>query len=240
MTGILDRFAQARTNFQPASMDELFALVLACRLGDESAAEHYAALVAEHLPERLVHVYHRALKAGWHGGRLAAHFHAELKNGNAHIPSGHPVPLLAIKVERRSVAAAVFIGRHLEDVHVRHLSSVASRAQSSAVGFINWIMSNFPIESAALECIVNVKDIRRVVLTNTIREGCIAPRPISLWQYPKHKLFETFGFPALRSRKQLRQVVLSMWPVLADKRADQVLDAAALGALVQTERLFLN
>lgn len=129
------------------------------------------------------------------------------------------------------MAAAVFIGRHLEDLHVRHLSSVPSRAQSSAVGFINWIMSNFPIESAALECTVNVKDIRRVLLTNTIHEACIAPLPLSLWQFPKHKLFETFGYPALRSRKELR----------ADRRAvDQALDAAALGALVQTERLFLN
>ena len=241
MTGILDRFTQGRTGFQPASMDELFALVLAYRLGDYLAADHYATLVPEHSPERLVRVYHRALKAARRGGSLAAHFHAELKSGNGHVPSSHPVPLLAIKVERRSVAAAVFIGRHLEDIHVRHLSSVPSRAQSSGVGFINWIMNNFPIESAALECTVNVKDIRRVLLTNTIHEACISPLPLSLWQFPKHKLFEAFGYPALRSRKELRQVVLSMWPVLADRRAvDQALDAVALGALVQTERLFLN
>ena len=61
MTGILDRFTQSRTGFQPASMDELFALALAYRLDDHLAAEHYAALVAEHSPERLVRVYHRAL-----------------------------------------------------------------------------------------------------------------------------------------------------------------------------------
>ena len=150
MTGILDRFTPSRTGFQPASMDELFALALAYRLGDHLAAEHYATLVSEHSSERLVRVYHRALKAARHGGSLATHFHAELKSGNGHVPSCQPVPLLAIKVERRSVAAVVFIGRHLEDLHVRHLSSAALRAQSSAVGFINWIMSNFPIESAAL------------------------------------------------------------------------------------------
>ena len=241
MTGILDRFTPGRTGFQPASMDELFALALAYRLDDHLAAEHYAALASEHSPERLVRVYHRALKAARRGGSLAAHFHAELTADDHHIPASHPVPLLAVKVERRSVAAVVFIGRHLEDLHVRHLSSVPSRAQSSAVGFVNWIMSNFPIESAALECTVNVKDVRRVLLTNTIHEACIAPLPLSLWQFPKHKLFEAFGYPALRSRKELRQVVLSMWPVLADRRAvDQALDATALGALVQTERLFLN
>ena len=241
MTGILDRFTQSRTGFQPASMDELFALALAYRLGDHLAAEHYAELASEHSPERLVRVYHRALKAARRGGSLAAHFHAQLSTDVHHIPASHPVPLLAIKVERRSVAAAVFMGRHLEDLHVRHLSSVAARAQSSAVGFINWIMSNFPIESAALECTVNVKDIRRVLLTNTIHEACISPLPLSLWQFPKHKLLEAFGSPALRSRKELRQAVLSMWPVLADRRAvDQALDATALGALVQTERLFLN
>jgi hypothetical protein len=151
------------------------------------------------------------------------------------------VPLLAVKVERRSVAAAVFSGRHLEDAHVRHLSSVASRAQSSAVGFVNGMMSNFDIESAAFESISNGKDLRRAVLARTVREICIAPLPISLWEFPKQRLFQAFGCPALRSRKELRQVILSMWPVLGDKPApDQMLDAVALGALVQTERLFLN
>lgn len=241
MTGILDRFAKPQTTFRPATMDELFALVLAYRLEEQAAAGHYAALVCERSPEELACAYSRALKAGDQDGSLARQFHTELRNGRMGRASGRPVPLLAIKVERRSVAAALFIGRHLEDAHVRHLSSVASRAQSSAVGFINWMMSNFEIESAAMESMSNGKELRRTVLANTIRESCIAPLPISVWEFPKQKLFQAFGYPALRSRKELRAVVLSIWPVLGDKTAaDQLLDAVALGALVQTERLFLN
>lgn len=83
MTGILDRFTHARTGFQPASMDELFALALAYRLGDHLAAEHYATLVSEHSSERLVRVYHRALKAARHGGSLAAHFMPNSKMATA-------------------------------------------------------------------------------------------------------------------------------------------------------------
>ncbi|HEX3683152.1 MAG TPA: hypothetical protein VHU83_11495 [Bryobacteraceae bacterium] len=240
MNGILDRFIQDRAAFRPATMDELFALALARRLGDPAAARHYVTLAAQYSPERLVRTFHRILTGGADEA-LATRFHQQIQRAVPFVPPNHPVPLLAIKVERRSVAAAVFVGRHLEDTHVRHLSSAGARAQSSAISFVNWIMSNFELESAALECIIDVKDIRRVVLTSAIREACIAPRPLSLWQFPKRQLFESFGYPALRSRKELRQVVLSMWPVLADKRAvDQALDAVALGALVQTERLFLN
>jgi len=240
MTGILDRFAKAQAAFRPTTMDDLLALALAYRLHEEAAAAHYAALASEHSPEALVCAYRRAAKLA-NPGTLAARFHAELQNGNTRRASSSSVMLLSVKVERRSVAAAVFKGRHIEDTHVRQLSSVASRAQSSAVGFIHWMLSNFEIESAALECLVNVGDVRRVVLTNTIQEVCIAPRPISLWQFPKRDLFRAFGYPALRSRKELREVILSMWPVLRDKGAqNQALDAVALGALVQTERLFLN
>ena len=102
MTGILDRFTQSRTGFQPASMDELFALALAYRLGDHLAAEHYAELASEHSPERLVRVYHRALKAARRGGSLAAHFPScppicyvdtILAGGAARFKMGQPGPL---------------------------------------------------------------------------------------------------------------------------------------------------
>jgi hypothetical protein len=155
------------------------------------------------------------------------------------LPDG--IRSISIKVERRSVAAAVFIGLHLEHTDVRHLSSQAKRAEASAIGFITRIASGFNVESAAIESPPPENGIRRTVLSSAIINACIHSLAIPLWQLPKKQLFEAFGYPALRSRKQLREVILSMWPVLNDTpRLDQALDAVALGALVQVERLFLH
>jgi hypothetical protein len=222
-------------------MDELFALRLAQKVGDETAAEHYLKLLSEHSQEKLLSAYLRALKPGA-PPTLARQFHSELRHGNGRLAASDDIRLISVKVERRSIAAVVFIGTHLDFTQVRHLSSIAARAESSAIGFLNWIISEFEIESAALECIRGQSGIRREVLSQKVLASCIQARGIPVWQLSKSDLLKAFGHPSLHSRKQLREVVLSMWPVLEDEAADnqQILDAVALGALVQTERLFLN
>jgi len=148
--------------------------------------------------------------------------------------------LAAIKVERRSVAAAIFIGRGLDYTQTRELASDLGKAQTSAIGFINWVIATFGIQSAAIEIVPAGTAMRRSMLTDTIIE-VFRNAGISLWDVSKVDLFQAFGVPALTSRRELREVITSIWPILPTRNGKvPALDAVALGLYVQTERLFTN
>ena len=148
--------------------------------------------------------------------------------------------LAAIKVERRSIAAAVFIGRGLDYTQTRELASDFNKAQSSAIGFITWVIDTFGIQSAAIEITPPGTAIRRSMLTDAIIGVC-RDGGISLWDVRKEDLFQAFGVPALESRREIREVITSIWPILPARNGKvSALDAVALGLYVQTERLFTN
>ena len=105
------------------------------------------------------------------------------------------VNLLAVRVERRSIAAAVFCGDHLEYTQMRHLSSTKEKALSSAVGFVDWLLESFAIESVALEALASVEEIQRRTLTDVITET-LRDRMLPIWQIPKS--------PAIRSVRPSR------------------------------------
>jgi hypothetical protein len=146
--------------------------------------------------------------------------------------------LAAFRVERRSVAVAVFLGSQLDYTQTRQLPTDAGRASASLTGFVNWVLDSFRIELCAIELIDSGLEIRRAGLTQLtiaiLREAGI---PIS--EVTKVELFAAFGVPSLTSRRELRECAASIWPILNDPHSGTgVLDAAALGAYIETERLF--
>jgi hypothetical protein len=148
--------------------------------------------------------------------------------------------LAAIKVERRSLAVAVFVGERLDYVEVRQLASGHEQAEASAVGFVNWIVSAFDIGSAALEQFRTPSMIRRAVIGRIVLEA-LRRSGVPLWQINKHALFDAFGIPAPKTRRELREVTMSIWPILKSRSAEAaILDAVALGLYVQTDRQFLH
>ena len=145
--------------------------------------------------------------------------------------------LLAVKVERRAIASAIFIGDRLDYTQVRQLSSVPDKAEGSAIGFVNWMVMSFRVESAALERLLPASGIRRAQLSRLVI-GALRAQSIPVWEIPKRALLEAYGVPPLRTRKELREVVASIWPILDGRqRNNWILDATAIGLLVQTERL---
>lgn len=146
--------------------------------------------------------------------------------------------LAAVKVERREVAAAVFEGTHLDYVQLRQLSSVHEKADSSALGFVHWIVITFDTESVALEEVDAKYETRRKVLAGLIGDS-LRQSSIFVWKVRKRELFPAYGMPPVKSRREIREVVRSVWPILDEgKRNLAILDAVALGLYVQTERLF--
>jgi len=152
---------------------------------------------------------------------------------------GHAI-LAAFRVERRSVAVAVFIGTQLEFTDVKHLSADHQKAEASVSSFVNWILSSFVVTSAVIETFENGQELIRAQFNRTIEEH-LRTNGTSLFKIGKSELLSAFGQPALKSRADVRHVVTTIWPVLDDKRPSGTkLDAVALGLYVQTERLFQN
>jgi len=237
MVSILDRFAvQRRKQFRPETTQEFFALQLARKLGDAEAAQHYLELTEERSENSLLVAYRRAVAvSGQSGETLARNFHTALNRTNGSGPPNDQTRLLAIKVGRRIVSAAVLLGRHLEDTETRHLSSVHTKAEGSAVSFIRWFTSNYEIESATMECLPPDYEVQRSVLHRLII-AVISDQLLPVSQVPKSDLIPAFGYPEPRSRHEVREVTQAIWPILGNDPG--VLDAVALGLYVQTERLF--
>jgi len=236
MTNILDRFTPVKTGFSPRTATDLFALRLAQKLHDAPAAAHYATLTEQYSEPRLLNAYRRTLRAAKNVD-LARRFQAELPQAG---DSGdcYPGNLIAIRVERRTIAAAVFHGHNIEHTQERQLSSVRDKAIASAVGFIQWLLDSLPVESAVLETLP-AGEFQRQALTDAIEE-VLRDRMLSIWHVPKAQLFEAWAHPALKSRKQLRELVTAVWPVLAGTSGKTLIQvAAALGLYVQTERRFI-
>lgn len=239
---ILDHMAVKRPQawFRPSTIRELFVLRLARKLGEPAAAKHYAELAQEHSDETLLLAYRRTLNHGHPPRDLGRSFHVELASAKEQPDHAQTDRLLAIKVERRSIAVAVFIGSKLDFHDVRHLSSQPEKAETSAIGFLNWVISSFEIESAALEQMANGNEIRRAVLNQAILM-LLRASAIPIWEVGKRELLEAYGYPPLRTRIELRQAAQTiLWSMFnTDKPNCQELDAASLGLHVQTERCFL-
>jgi hypothetical protein len=242
MTAILDQFpsqSAVATAFRPRTTSEYVAFRIAQKLGEPQAAAHYVSLTERHSIAQMLAAFRRATLGGA-GPNSAARFHMDLAsiNGDSNGHNGK-YHLVAIRVERREVAAAVFHGERLEFTELHQLSSDRDKAISSAVSFISWVIGEFPVDSVALEPVAGEKESQRMALhqalTQHARENALAVLPVS-----KSDLFAAFGYPALQSRKELRQTLSSLWPILAGNGTKHlILDAVALGFYVQVERLFL-
>ncbi len=238
MNRILDQFIPVASAFQPNTAGEVFSLRLAQKLGDAQAARHYVSLADSHSEGQIMSAYRRTLRAGGNGD-LGRRFHVELERIHSNGNHNHNSRLIAIRVERRAVAAAIFHGDHLEYTDARQLSSAHDRALVSAVGFINWMLEHFPADSATLEAIPNGHEFQRQILHNAICEA-LRERMLPIWEVAKRDILEGCGHPPLKSRKDLREVATAIWPILAGTHAKVFIqDAAILGLHVQTERLFI-
>src|SRR5579884_1134438 len=238
MNSLLDRYLPNTSAFRPATSTDVFALRLAQKLDDAGAVRHYMDLADTHTKSQLLSAYRNALR---HRGRteMARAFHQELiqAHGNGHHHNG--TSLVSIRVERRTIALAVFDGDHLEHTDARQLSSAHDKAVASAVGFVMWTLERFPVESAAFEVIPTPHEYHRAVLHNAIAKS-VRGRMLPIWEIPRAELYRAYGHPPLKSRTELRGIATAIWPVLSGTRSRLFIqDAAVLGLHVQTERLFI-
>jgi hypothetical protein len=242
MMSILDQLARSSSRasygqFRPTTVQEFFGMRLANRLGDSPAARHYAELTEQYSEAQLLTAYRRALSTHLDPARR---FHMELEPLKGHSCSTvSRSRLCAVRIERRAIAVAIFHEDHLQHVDARQLSSSAEKALESTSAFIaRRVIEKFQFASAALEIIPNGHEKQRLLLHQAVLQT-LRPKAIGILEVSKTDLFGAFGHPALHSRKELREIVSDIFPVLGEEPGQPwTHDAAAPGLYVQTERLF--
>jgi hypothetical protein len=235
MSGILDQVARSATSvnrnqFQPTSPEDFFALQLAYKVHESSAAQHYADLLAHYTVEHLLTAFHRAVgKAS--PLDLARVFHVELRRlGDRDIEEIPDRRLAAIRLERRGISVAIFSGYHLEyPPLVRQLPSDISKAQNSAAGFISSVIQRCPFATAALETLPGVAEIQRRALLKIV-QNVLSEQAVGIWQVEKRAILAAYGYPPPTSRSQVQKTIEAIWPDMnGGFGAPLIRDALALG-----------
>ena len=236
---LLDKFQPYQSAFRPESEDGLLAVLLARHLGEPEAANYLTGFTDQYSRPRLLTAFRRALRR-YPAGRRVTGFAAEVEAATEPGNGWESIRLLSIRVERRAITIAVLDGTRLHYLQTRQLAADRERAVSSAYGFVNRLTRQFEPLSAAIEIIPKGEEIQRAALHRAALSA-LREAGLPVWEIEKHMLFDAFGHPALSSRKELRQVICSIWPELAGSNGKHYAqDAAALGLYVQVERHFLN
>lgn len=143
--------------------------------------------------------------------------------------------LLAIRIRRRSVAAAVFVGRQLEYIDIVHLCNQPEIVADSIRRFFARIIQNFKPGDAAL-CTNRASQGQRVKAIKEITCEILSSSGIPIFNVEDKCLLESYAIPKLHSKEQLRPIVQSFWPHISPRQLAGF-EAAALGLHVQVDRL---
>lgn len=143
--------------------------------------------------------------------------------------------LLALKIRRRAITAAIFSGRMLEHVEALHLCNEPGAVNDAVARFLASLLERFHPDSAAIG-ISRGRVGQRVVSLTEAAEAMLRGAGVPFWPIEDQTVLESYAVPKLKGRHHLRPIIRSFWPHLAERQLTGY-EAAALGLHVQVERL---
>ena len=146
--------------------------------------------------------------------------------------------LLAIRIRRRSVAAAVFSGRHLEYMDMLHLCNEPEIVTDAVARFLARILENFKPGDVVLGT-SRAPQGERVRSLTQLTEKMLTVEGIPIRRVDDKTLLESYAIPRLRNKDQLRPIVRSFWPHLSNRQTS-AFEAVALGFYLQVERMLAH
>jgi hypothetical protein len=144
--------------------------------------------------------------------------------------------VIAIRITRSRIGIAVFSNEKIEFARCLNLPySNFDRAAKSLLAVASRTLDQFKDATLAIEGPEPGTSIDSLIAE--VRE-LATERGVDLLIIPTKTLLETYSFPPLSSRSQIRKIAAQIWPGLALMNKAEILDAAALALHIQTERLF--
>lgn len=137
--------------------------------------------------------------------------------------------IVAVSIQRRCIAVAVFSGMRLERMEVRQLSSNGAQAATTVHRLITRLLRAHPVMTAALESTPAASTTRRAELVRLVHT-LFTDKGLYITTTGVPTLLAAYSLPPCRTRKRLREIVSGIWPALQPRfGTSAVLDAAALG-----------
>lgn len=143
--------------------------------------------------------------------------------------------IAALHLERRQVAIAIFVGPKPEFTQTLQLPSDYQEAERYAVSFVLRILNHYGAGTAGIEA--STDQLSRVARLKGAVQDALRANAVSIWEVPSAELYAAYSMPPAKTKQQLRQIVLSIWPVLNDRSLRAAVDAMAIGLYVQVQRL---
>jgi hypothetical protein len=146
-----------------------------------------------------------------------------------------PSHSISFEISSKEVSYAVFRGQQLIFWETHSYLSTPEENVKNAIGDVARCIDRFKATAAALESLQT--DNEAFQLQGAVKEQ-LRDLAIPILEISEQELFDSFGLPALKTRQELRKVVLSIFPQLESSRfMNSSLDAAALGLHFETSRI---
>jgi hypothetical protein len=146
---------------------------------------------------------------------------------------------VSLAIGRRQIALALFSGQELECWQLRNLPNNVEQAKVTVAAFVRRAISHFDFGSAAIQS-GSLGTARKDQLLQVICE-VLREQGIPILTASENELFAAFRHPIIVKRGDLRKIVRSVFPQLGGEQDCQpLLDAAALGLYLETERVLTN
>ena len=235
---ILAQIAEGRSGFPPRTVLGAAAIYIYRAFCDVENLRAYVHLV-DSLGLRAVAERYRAARTA--GGGLSEEkrrFHAfrqDLRPPGFHLPNQ---PIIALRVERRAICVAVFLGTQLHYTQVHALPGGSDAAETSAAGFVRWCLAHFAdgllaIEARGERASTRSRELSRHVVRVARESGA------AVWEVRPAELFGLLDEPPARTRASFRDSVAGIWPSVAQEdHRRALLDAVGTGLLVTIKRIF--
>ena len=231
MNGILERVEKSTRYFAPETEDQFLALQLARSLTALNKIRQIASLVSRYPEPLILSAYQDAQEVADPGARVQ-HFEQLLTEGHGKATSCRARVLLAFKVERRVIGAALFRSRHVEESEKRELSADPDKAGRTLDHFLRTTIERLRPELAAIETPPAGIATRRSALTGRARL-LLRELGVPVVEVTKQDAFEAYSVPACRNRTELREVGSRLFPAVSHTTTKTPLDAALVGLLIQ-------
>ena len=149
-------------------------------------------------------------------------------------------PILALRLNRRAIAAAVLTDERLSFIDGHHLTSDRDRANASVERYLKRVLELTQPHGVVIDAPVSDGSSTAALLHTIVTVATAAN--LSVHTEPAVGVQRAFGTPGAMSRIELRQLIDSFWPELEQLRGavkPYIADAVAL-ALYADTRASLN
>jgi hypothetical protein len=142
---------------------------------------------------------------------------------------------ISFKISPKEVSYAVFREQRLVFWETHSYLSTPKQNVKNAIGDVARCIDRFKTTAAALEPLQS--DDETFQLQGAVKEA-LRNLAVPIFEISEQELFDSFGLPALKTRQELRETVISIFPQLESSRfMNSCLDAAALGLHFETSRI---